>query len=116
MCGVVAVIVVLLLALVIRTRKRRQLVRRLINPSSLLLFSHLQVTAHSTGTTTASSAFPVTDIRVRQAASESPTLIHSSKLSSVDGSSKVGLILAYCLQMKSSYELTTFLTADREDN
>ena len=37
------------------------------------------------------SAFPVSDIRVRPRAgtSESPTLIHSSKLST-DGSSKVG--------------------------
>ena len=35
------------------------------------------------------STFPVSDIRVRQHASESPTLIHSSKLSSADGSSKV---------------------------
>ena len=40
------------------------------------------------------SAFPVSDIRVRPRAgtSESPTLIHSSKLST-DGSSKVGGIV-----------------------
>ena len=35
------------------------------------------------------STFPISDIRVRQQSSESPTLIHSSKLSSADGSSKV---------------------------
>ena len=34
-------------------------------------------------------SFPISDIRVRAESSESPTLIHSSKLSSADGSSKV---------------------------
>ena len=66
MAGIVAVIVLLLLVMIYRNRRKQKLVSEPVN-----------------------SAFPVSDIRVRQQASESPTLIHSSKLSSTDGSSKV---------------------------
>ena len=66
MAGIVAVIVLLLLVMIYRNRRKQKLVSEPV-----------------------SSTFPVSDIRVRQQASESPTLIHSSKLSSTDGSSKV---------------------------
>ena len=66
MAGIVAVIVLLLMVMIYRNRRKQKLVNEPV-----------------------SSAFPVSDIRVRQQASESPTLIHSSKLSSTDGSSKV---------------------------
>ena len=66
MAGIVAVIVLLLLVMIYRNRRKAKLVSEPVT-----------------------STFPVSDIRVRQQASESPTLIHSSKLSSTDGSSKV---------------------------
>ena len=66
MAGIVAVIVLLLAVMIYRNRRKQKLVSEPV-----------------------SSTFPVSDIRVRQQASESPTLIHSSKLSSTDGSSKV---------------------------
>ena len=67
MAGIVAVIVLLLLVMIYRNRRKQKLVSEPV----------------------ITSTFPVSDIRVRQQASESPTLIHSSKLSSTDGSSKV---------------------------
>ena len=66
MAGVVAVIVIMLLVMIYRNRRKAKLVQEPV-----------------------SSSFPISDIRVRAESSESPTLIHSSKLSSADGSSKV---------------------------
>ena len=66
MAGVVAVIVIMLLVMIHRNRRKAKLVQEPV-----------------------SSSFPISDIRVRAESSESPTLIHSSKLSSADGSSKV---------------------------
>ena len=66
MAGVVAVIVIMLLVMIHRNRRKAKLVQEPV-----------------------SSSFPISDIRVRAETSESPTLIHSSKLSSADGSSKV---------------------------
>ena len=66
MTGVVAVIVIMLLVMIYRNRRKAKLVQEPV-----------------------SSSFPISDIRVRAESSESPTLIHSSKLSSADGSSKV---------------------------
>ena len=66
MAGVVAVIVIMLLVMIYRNRRKAKLVQEPV-----------------------SSSFPISDIRVRAETSESPTLIHSSKLSSADGSSKV---------------------------
>merc|ERR1719270_957042 len=66
MAGVVTVIVVMLIVMIYRNRRKQKLVNEPVG-----------------------STFPVSDIRVRAQASESPTLIHSSKLSSADGSSKV---------------------------
>ena len=68
MAGVVAVIVIMLLVMIHRNRRKAKLVQEPV-----------------------SSSFPISDIRVRAESSESPTLIHSSKLSSADGSSKVGV-------------------------
>ena len=69
MAGVVAVIIIMLMVMIYRNRRKEKLVNSPIDSTM--------------------STFPVSDIRVRKQSSESPTLIHSSKLSSADGSSKV---------------------------